>query len=150
MAGDLEEFLKRAAERRAQKQGGGGGKPPAKPKPKPKPRQEYTDARRERQVRPPVEEAIPVAEVVEHVNPLAEKQRKLAEAKAKAKAAQKKLEAQQKKSKRSVPAREPVESPVVISSGTAAEQLIEMLKQPGGMRQAFLLRELFDRPSDRW
>ncbi|MEM6471123.1 MAG: hypothetical protein AAF802_16305 [Planctomycetota bacterium] len=148
MPGDLEDFLKRAAERRAQKQGGAAGG--QKPKQQSRPRSEYTDARRERQVRQPVEEAIPVAEVVEPVNPLAEKQKRLAAAKAKAEAAKKKLEASKKSAAKKESSGTPQPPVALQGSGTPAEQLLQMLRQPGGIQQAFLLREILERPADRW
>ncbi|WP_182870354.1 hypothetical protein [Stieleria mannarensis] len=147
MAGDLEDFLKRAAERRAQKQqqaGGGGGA--ARPKPRPRP--EYTEARRERQVRQQVEEAIPVAEVVEEpVNPLAERRRKLAEAKKKAEEARARLAKQTAEIHDPQPADRGV---ISIAGGTPAEQLLDLLRRPGGLQQAFILREILERPQDRW
>ncbi|QEF99719.1 hypothetical protein Mal15_37850 [Stieleria maiorica] len=146
MAGDLEDFLKRAAERRAQKQQQAGGGGAARPKPRPRP--EYTEAKRERQVRQPVEEPIPVAEVVEEpVNPLAERRRKLAEAKKKAEEARARL-AQQKAE---IDERREGEPGVISAAGgTPAEQLLDLLHRPGGLQQAFLLREILERPEDRW
>ncbi|KAA5540658.1 hypothetical protein FYK55_19890 [Roseiconus nitratireducens] len=143
MAGDLEEFLKRAAERRAQKQQQQAGA-----RPEPKRRSEYTDSRRERQIRHYDDESIPVAEIVEEVNPLAEQQRRVEEAKRKAEAAKRKL-AEQKKKLRSSPQPQPSAKPVTLE-GTPADQLLQMLRSPGGVRQAFLLREILDRPEARW
>ena len=152
MAGDLEDFLKRAAERRAQKQqqaGGGGadGQRPARPAPKPRPKPEYTEARRERHVRQRYEEPIPVAELVEPVNPLSEQQRKLAESKKKAAEAREKLAQQQRD------IHEPQEADrgvISIAGGSPAEQLLDLIQRPGGLQQAFLLREILERPEDRW
>lgn len=147
MAGDLEDFLRRAAERRAQKQqqagGGGGRQTPARPKPRP----QYSDARRERQIRQPVEEAIPVAEIVEPVNPLAEQERRLAASKKKAAEARERMEQQQRDIHEGV-----VEDRGVISiaGGTPAQQLLDLIQRPGGLQQAFLLREILERPEDRW
>jgi hypothetical protein len=147
MAGDLEDFLKRAAERRAQKQqqaGGGGRRPTPKPRPKP----EYTQARRERQVRQPLEETIPVAEVVETVDPMAEKRRRLAKAKQKSDDARERVAQQQREIHE--PTAEKERSDISIADGTPAEQLLDLIRRPGGMQQAILLREIFERPEDRW
>lgn len=146
MAGDLEDFLKRAAERRAQKQqqGGAGSRPTA---PKPKPRPEYTQARRERQIRPVVEEAIPIAEIVESTDPMAEKRQRLAVAKQKAD------EARSRMAKQQLDIHEPgaVDRGVIsIAGGTPAEQLLDLIRRPGGIQQAYLLKEILDRPVDRW
>jgi small-conductance mechanosensitive channel len=152
MAGDLEEFLKRAAERRAQKQrqqqAGDGARQASRPKPRP----EYSDARRERQVRQPAEDPIPVAEVVEAVNPLAEQQRKLAESKKRAEEAKRKLAEQKKKLKGKGDSKQESSEAAVfqLGEGKPGEQLLKMIYQPGGIQQAFLLREILDRPADRW
>lgn len=160
MAGDLEEFLKRAAERRAQKQGGAAPKtqpkqaaPVERPSPvqrqtESRPRPEYTDARRERQVRAPIEEAIPIAEIIEPVNPLLEQEARVAEAKRRADEARKKMS----KIRQSKPQAAPVMAELVPDAqGSPADQLFELLKSPDGVRQAFLLREILDRPDfDRW
>lgn len=150
MAGDLEDFLKRAAERRAQKQQQGGGAKPAAPRPRPRP--EYTDARQERQIRQPVEDAIPVAEIVEPVNPLAEQERKVAAAKKRAEEAKRKIaELQRSKgSNRSSQTASSTTAGSPLSNGTPIEQLIQMIHHPDGIQQAFLLKEILDRPMDRW
>ena len=36
------------------------------------------------------------------------------------------------------------------SNGLSAEDLVAMLKRPGGVQQAILLREILDRPEHRW
>jgi hypothetical protein len=145
MAGDLEEFLKRAAERRAQKQQQAGGAG-AKPKPRPKP--EYSVAKRERQVRQPVEQAIPVAEIVKTVDPATEKRIRLAKAKQKSDDARERVAQQQRDIHDPVLGKEPSE--ISIAGGTPAEQVLALIRRPGGMQQAFLLREILERPEDRW
>ncbi|MEL6108005.1 MAG: hypothetical protein AAFU85_18420 [Planctomycetota bacterium] len=149
MAGDLEDFLKRAAERRAakqrQQQGGGGAPPPQRQQrpPAQQPIQRPTPARPQPQQRQRFEEPIPVAEVVEPVNPLAEQQRRLEEAKKKAEDARQKLAKQMRRKQGSTSEKA---APGVVLSGSPAEQLLAMLRQPNGMQQAFLLREILDRP----
>ena len=46
----------------------------------------------------------------------------------------------------------PVEVPIDFSAGegTPAEQLLDLIRRPGGMQQAFLLREILERPEERW
>jgi hypothetical protein len=162
MPGDLEEFLKRAAERRAAKQQQGGGGAAGQGRggqgrggqaaPRRRPRPEYTDAKRERQIREPVEdEPIPVAELVESLNPLAEQQRQVAEAKRRAEEARRRLEEEQEKlgideeGEPSAPRQQHA-----APTGTPIQQLFQMLQRPEGVQQAFLLKEIMDRPTDRW
>ncbi|MEO1525255.1 MAG: hypothetical protein AAFX06_07445 [Planctomycetota bacterium] len=144
MAGDLEDFLKRAAERRAakQRQQGGGGPAPQQQRPQPQqPIQRPAPQRPQPQQR--YEEPIPVAEVVEPVNPLAEQQRRLEEAKKKAEEAREKLAKQMRGNK----GKADQASTGVVLSGSPAEQLLAMLRQPNGIQQAFLLREILERPN---
>lgn len=161
MAGDLEDFLRRAAERRAQKQQAGGGgqagggqagrQRQQRPTPQaPRPKPEYTEARRERQVRQEIEEAIPVAEIVEPVNPLAEQQRRLAESKRKAEEVRAKMAEQYGGNSGAAAAAPSPAQPLFSGDATPAEQLLELLQRPGGIQQAFLLREILERPQDRW
>ena len=154
MAGDLEDFLKRAAERRAQKQqqaGGGAGRgagarPTPTPKPAARPRPEYTEAKRERQIRQPIEDAIPIAEIVE-VDHLAEKRQRLAEAKQKAEEARSRMAQQQLDIHQPKAADRGV---ISIAGGSIIDQLLDLLQRPGGIEQAMVLREILDRPEDRW
>ena len=41
-------------------------------------------------------------------------------------------------------------APGLALSGNMAEDLIRMLRKPGGIQQAILLREVLDRPEHRW
>jgi hypothetical protein len=160
MPGDLEEFLKRAAERRAAKQqeGGGGAAPRGggqggggQAAPRRRPRPEYTDAKRERQIREPVEEEpIPVAELVESLNPLAEQQRQVAEAKRRAEEARRRLEQEQEKLGVEDEGEQPSGRQTAAMTGTPIQQLFQMLRHPEGVQQAFLLKEILERPADRW
>ncbi len=151
MAGDLEEFLKRAAERRAQKQGGGAGRPQQRRTPTPQPVQEpepeVRESLRDRHIKPSIDDAIPVAEVVEPVSPFADQERRLAESRKKAEAAKQKL-AQARKKQQAASEKQDLDAPEL--TGTAAEQLIQLIRHPNGLKQAFLLREILDRPSDRF
>lgn len=69
MSGDIEDFLKRAAERRQARQAGRPAGPQQPPRPAARP--EYTDSRRERTVRPRDDDEMVVAEVIEQ--PLAKR-----------------------------------------------------------------------------
>ncbi|MCC9601514.1 hypothetical protein LOC67_13235 [Stieleria sp. JC731] len=156
MAGDLEDFLKRAAERRAQKQGKATGRSKAGGRPasrdndrasaaRPK-RQapQYTDSRRERQVRSEDDEPILLGEPIETTNPLAEQQRQLAEAKRRAEQAKRKLAETQ----RSLPSSDVVELGAEHElTGNAIEDLLANLAHPNGAQQAFLLKEILTRPN---
>ena len=147
MAGDLEEFLKRAAERRAQKQQQAAGGKVAKPL---RQRPEYSDARRERTIRKRADDHIPVAEVVESENrsqPLAERREKIA--KAKRKADQSRQQSKRHDQALVEPAMLDDSSPS-DSETSPAEELLRLLQQPNGIRQAFLLQEILQRPEDRW
>ncbi|NNE00222.1 MAG: hypothetical protein HKN47_23120 [Pirellulaceae bacterium] len=159
MAGDLEDFLRRAAERRQQKAAQGGGPPPQQKRPA---APEYSDARTERKVRQ--HDAPVMAEIAsdpEH-DANAARKRKIALAKQMAdrarmeaaqrekkvdddRAADKANVASQLAAKRAKAAA--AAAPVAIDS---VHDLIKILKAPGGLRQAVLLREILDRPDQRW
>ena len=158
MAGDLEDFLRRAAERRKQKAQQGGGPPRRQPPP-----QEYTDSRTERTPRQ-VPEDVVMAEVVEATDHTYEaRKQQVAQAKrlakrARAEAAQKQRKVDNaKQATRDAKRAEKVESQAaakrkadVANANNPAQQLIELLRQPGGMQQAILIREILDRPEHRW
>ncbi len=147
MAGDLEDFLRRAAERRKAKAAQQQQQQPQQrrqPAPPRRPQPEYTDRRAERIVRPEPEPVL-VAEIVE--DPLAERRRKLAEAK---KAAAKAQAEAAKKAKRSGAAAPRSSGATPALTGDVAGDLIKILQHPGGLRQAILLREILDRPEHRW
>jgi hypothetical protein len=42
------------------------------------------------------------------------------------------------------------DTPNLTFTGDARADLIRLLRQPGGIKQAILLREILDRPIDRW
>jgi len=166
MSGDLEDFLRRAAQRRQAKAGGGdpppGGprqpsqRPPAQQAPQRQPSQrqkpQYSNSRTERVTRP-VEEEIVVAEVVEDLDSQwTQRRRKIEEAKQAAKQAEQ--EAAQAFSKMKgkagvqvIPLSGSDNSKV---TGFTIEDLVQMLHRPGGMQQAVLLKEILDRPEHRW
>lgn len=171
MSDDIEDFLRRAAQRRQARQAG-----QATPPPMPRGRPEYTDARRERNVAPREDDELPGTLPEDEVaEPLA---RRIAElkrqqaAKQSARAADRRATVGNKtSSKRSqsgaaesarseaAATKSPLAGGLTESvsqppAATPAEQpvpeLLELLRTPHGLRNAILLREIFDRPEHRW
>ena len=156
MAGDLEDFLRRAAARRQAKAGQAAA--PAQPQPQQqqsraqRARQEYTNRNTERQVR---QEDIVVAEVVEE-DPFAARRQKIANAKklaAKARAQANKAENKQKAAKASAKQAAKATSKSKSAAkvgpelgGAPIDDLLKLIRQPNGIQQAVLLREILDRP----
>ncbi|TWU21466.1 hypothetical protein Pla52o_36520 [Novipirellula galeiformis] len=148
MAGDLEDFLRRAAQRRQANAGGQPAAPrPAAPQ-KPQ-RPQYSNSRTERISRD-VEDEIYVAEVVEEKpSPWQERQRKIEEAKRAAKEAESVAALALAKVKASNRSAAPP-APEVKMTGDVAGDLLRLLQSPEGIQQAVLLREILERPVDRW
>ena len=149
MSGDLEDFLRRAAQRRQAKsaQRPQGQTPRAKP--------QYSNRGTERVVDAVIVDEPLMAEVIgEDSNPLAAQQRHLQESRKAAALAQ--AEAAKKLSKikvrRHAKGRAAAGSgtPSLALSGVTSEDLIRLLSSPQGVRQAILLREVLDRPEHRW
>lgn len=149
MSGDLEDFLRRAAERRREKAAG----PPA-PQPR-RQRPEYTDSRRERDAEP-----IEVAETVEDsyeepdnamTRAIAAQQRQIREAERQAE----KIRSEAKPASRerqSSPGKQKTASdtPAQPSLPASLDELAEILSTPRGLRQAILMKEVLERPEHRW
>lgn len=141
MSGDLEDFLRRAAQRRqaksAQQQ-----QPPARQRP------QYSDRSRERVVDAIVVEEPIMTEVIDdNHDSLTERRKRLersrqAAAEAEAQAAQALKKVQGGGSRTG--------STNVSLSGVPARDLVRLLRLPGGISQAILLREILDRPEHRW
>jgi hypothetical protein len=176
MSGDIEDFLKRAAQRRQARQ---AGAPVPGPEPAPS-RPEYTNARRERQVRPAQEndDELVVAEVIQQ--PLAQRIEELKRSQAAAQeirqdarqgtaarrdTATAKTEAARQArvaAQTPLPAARPPQG--ITANSTSAErqaasashpdvlidELLKSLSSPGGLRKAILLHEILDRPEHRW
>ena len=147
MADNLEDFLRRAAQRRQEKaaqQAQTGGQPPKRQPP------QYSDSRTERVTRTVVhDEPTIAAEIVEEQpHPMAARMQQLEEAKQVAIKAQKEAQAraQQVKAK-AARSKRPAE---VAPSAHPVHELLRTLRQPGGIQQAILLREILDRPVHRW
>ena len=170
MSGDLEDFLKRAAERRQAK--AAQQKQSAPPKRVPP---QYSDRRTERAPRP-----VPEAEIVEaQVVPAASADnvvvaQTVTENQARSSQANRSGRRKAVKANAKAPSRiaseaksgatasaggnsnsRPYAQPTASTDskqpvGFSAEDLVAMLKRPGGVQQALLLREILDRPEHRW
>ncbi len=175
MSGDLEDFLKRAAERRQAKAAQQKQSTPQKRVPP-----QYSDRRMERARRPVPDAEVAEAEVVEaEVVPASSADNVVV---AKAVTGNQDRSTQASRSGRRKPAKTDTAAPKQIareekskatavtdgyskstpysqasattgsqqSVGFSAEDLVALLKRPGGVQQALLLREILDRPEHRW
>lgn len=167
MSGDIEDFLRRAAERRQARQGN-------RPAPAASPaRHEYSDARRERlpQARPDDDELV-VAEVIEE--PMSRKLAELRQAQAAAQATReanahkqaslaKRLKRAERAAAKTQAQRSTPQSPLRSNPATSLTaavtpppepdlivELQEALRTPHGLRSAMLLHEILARPEHRW
>ena len=145
MSGDLEDFLRRAAQRRQakaaeQQQPAAGQQPPRRQKP------QYSDSKTERVARIPEDEVL-AAEVEHDPNSFAARMQRVEEAKRAA--AQAEAEAAEKL-KKEHGGRTLASILDADSSGHPVVDLIRMLRRPGGIQQAILLREILERPTHRW
>jgi hypothetical protein len=144
MSGDLEDFLRRAAQRRQAK-----AAQQSQPAPRRQPPQ-YSDRRTERVVQPREADEVLTAEIVEDdPDSFSARLRRLEEAKqaaakAEAEAAKKLAKARGKSLRPKSP------SVAVALSENPTQELVKMLRNSGGIRQAILLREILDRPEHRW
>lgn len=148
MADDLEDFLRRAAQRRQAKAASQAQAAPPQGRSSRPP--QYSNARRERIVSSiDDEEEILAAEIVDDdINTsIAERMRRIAEVKRVAESAE--AEAAKKlRQVRGMLARSEVAT--TKFTGNPVQDLLATLNQPGGLQQAVLLREILDRPVDRW
>ncbi|KAA1259158.1 hypothetical protein LF1_16860 [Rubripirellula obstinata] len=151
MPNDLEDFLRRAAQRRQakaadQKQ----AQQPVRPV-----RPQYSNSRTERLARP-VEEPDPVlmAEIVDEdaeshsrqIQRLEDQRRSIEEAKKVARRLEEETAKKQKKSAQ----KDSSESSIPQSTGHPIADLLANFRRPGGIQQAILMREILDRPEHRW
>jgi predicted DNA binding protein len=144
MSGDLEDFLRRAAQRRQAK-----AAQHSEPAPRRQPPQ-YSDSRSERLVQARETDEVLTAEVVQDdSSSIAARMRRIEEAKQAAKKAE--AEAAKKLAKvRGKGIRSKSPSVAVAMPENQTQSLIRMLRDSGGIRQAILLREILDRPEHRW
>ena len=151
MSGDLEDFLRRAAQRRQAKAANQERtQKPARPV-----QPQYSDSRTERVART-VEEVEPVlmAEVVDddteshsrQIQRMEDQRRSIEEAKKVAR----RLEEETAKKQRRSAQRDASNSALPQSTGHPVADLIANFRRPGGIQQAILMREILDRPEDRW
>ncbi len=146
MSGDLEDFLRRAAQRRQAK---AAQRPQSQP---PREKPQYSNRRSERVVDAVIVDEPLMAEIVtEEPNSLAAQQRRLQESRKAAAMAQ--AEAARTVSSlkpRSVSKTGKGAGTSMPLSGVTSKDLLKLLSHPQGIRQAILLREILDRPEHRW
>ncbi len=145
MSGDLEDFLRRAAERRQAKaaEQQSSAKPASRPKP------QYTNSRSERtpQIVEEAEEILQAEFVDDDGSSIAARMIRLSEAKKAAAAAEEEAGVAMRKV-RGMLSRQKVERKVF--TGNAVQDLIATMQSPGGVQQMILLKEILDRPTHRW
>ncbi len=162
MSGDIEEFLRRAAQRRQAKAAQTPPPPAAATR-----RPEYTTARTERMPRNRTDEEIPVAAILlddedysepvaKHVQVLDQQRQRAerADAARRAGGTVKPVPVAIPEVAYAVPERQASLAPQTITTDGAgfsvADRLITMLRQPDGLMQAILLKEILQRPEERW
>ncbi|MCH1441245.1 MAG: hypothetical protein L7W43_16400 [Rubripirellula sp.] len=170
MSGDLEDFLKRAAERRQAKAAQQNQNAPQKRVPP-----QYSNRRTERTPRPVQDAEIVEAQVVSasgnenvvvaqavkgsqnHARQDRSRQAKRSEGQTSNAGLAPNRQASE--AKKQATAGDADSTPYSQSTSTtasqesvgfSAEDLVAMLKRPGGVQQALLLREILDRPEHRW
>lgn len=147
MSGDLEDFLRRAAQRRQAKAAETEAAP--KPTPTPKPRPQYTNSRSERipQIVEEAEEILTAQFVDDDGSSIAARMKRLSDAKSVAAAAEAEAGVAMRKA-RGMLTRQQVER--VAFTDNTIQGLIATLQSPGGVQQMVLLKEILDRPTHRW
>lgn len=150
MSGDLEDFLRRAAQRRqakaAQGQAAQGQTPRGQAA---RSRPEYSNRKTERFVSADDADEVLMAEVVEdHEDSISVRMQRLEAAKRTA--AEAEAELARRKARRSLHSATHEVPAGIPSSGNPAQDLLKLLRQPGGLQQAILLKEILDRPEHRW
>lgn len=143
MAGDLEDFLRRAAVRRQQKAVEQEQQAPQQRRQQP----QYSDSRSERISRQRDEPVLTAEIVAEDAKSHVARLHRAEEAERAAEKAKKEAKKLSKLARQRAAKKRPV---VLGSTGKPAQDLVNLLKQPGGIQQAILLREILDRPEHRW
>lgn len=146
MAGDLEDFLRRAAERRQAKAAADQQEQLQNPQ---RQRPEYSNRRTERLSQIPDDEEILTAEIVEEPATTMAAQIQRTEDANRAQARAQSDRAKQMKEDKAQEARD-TRTAAREAVGLPAMDLIRLLRKPGGIQQAILLREILDRPEHRW
>lgn len=152
MSGDLEDFLRRAAQRRQAKaaEERGASARPSGAGSGPRVRPEYSNSRTERVVSAGDADEVLVAELVEEEvhDSIAERMQRLEAAKRAAAEAESSLGRLRRGEHKPQSPTPTTTGP--FFSGDPARDLVKLLREPGGIRQAILLREIMDRPTHRW
>ncbi|QDT03828.1 hypothetical protein K227x_22130 [Rubripirellula lacrimiformis] len=148
MSGDLEDFLRRAAQRRQAKAAAEQSNPPPSRRPPP----QYSDSRSERVTYDYNEsDEIPTAEIVEFTDDdgssIAARMIRREDAKRAAADSKQDDDAEMRKS-RGMLSRQKLTK--ATFTGNPVQDLIAAMQSPGGVQQAILLKEILDRPIDRW
>jgi len=155
MSGDLEDFLARAARRRAEKAEVQRGQQVQSESRRnfQEVQSQYSDRRRERVVlltdddddiveAEIVDDAIMDAAIIKDTKAIKSSLRDVSDSSA--------LEDRNKSPKRTYQATSDPQAGIRPAGGLSSLELVEMLSRPGGIRQAFLLKEIMDRPVRRW
>jgi hypothetical protein len=164
MSGDIEEFLRRAAERRKQQGRGGRQGAPQSPPPRVAP----VVPRRDEVIDAEIMDAIPVSgddisrEVAQHLDnrEFVQRTSHLGES-VRNEADNLQSHVQRDMGQRPQPLKErsanatdkATDLPATVTSGVenvAANELLGLLSSPQSLRQAVLLSEIFNRPENRW
>lgn len=163
MAGDLEDFLRRAAQRRAE----AAAARPKQPQPQPPRRPEYTDRNRERSVSSgDVDEEVVIADLVPPVTetprrapqppPMLAAQQAQQAAQQTQQAVQQTQRAAQRaqhalgESRRSALEAQRLDDIPEFKADPTVLALLRLMTNPSGIRQAILAREILDPPHHRW
>ena len=152
MSGDLEDFLRRAAQRRQSKAAESQGKPrqgkPNAPGLK-RVRPEYSNRKTERMVPPAEADEVLMAEIVEQADDsVSARMQRLEESKRAAARAEQELAKKRSKARAGTAKTEAADS--LPSTNNATQELLAMLRRSDGIRQAVLLNEILNRPEHRW
>ncbi len=160
MADNLEDFLRRAAERRQAKSGQRPAAPPAAAPVRP----EYTNSRTERVPKAELVDEVPLQAILLDESDLAETVPQHVLTHQVERARMQKA----RKQKKGVGTVKPVEPPPAVKSvgettatantsgytgapsPDAVAQLLQLIKRPGGLTQAILMNEILTRPEHRW
>lgn len=152
MSGDLEDFLRRAAQRRRNKAAEGQGTPRQGQQNAPGPkrgRPEYSNRKTERMVAPAEADEVLMAEIVEQADDsVSARLQRLEESKRAAARAEQELAEKRSKARAATGKAEIANA--MPPTRNATQDLLAMLRRPDGIRQAVLLNEILNRPEHRW
>ncbi|TWU47339.1 hypothetical protein Poly51_51390 [Rubripirellula tenax] len=144
MSGDLEDFLRRAAERRQAK-----AAEQTRSESNVRRTPEYSDSRTERNASEQQEEIL-MAEIVDDDDDgtsIAVRMKRIEEAKRVAAGMEKEAAAKMRQVRGMLPRQAQAKK---VFTGNTVQDLISTMQRPGGVQQMILMKEIFDRPVDRW